>query len=152
MHKGVLANGDPYREFSYDYVSASVRNTKRFSSALMLLMGVNGCDLHLIDWLAENMTDKGYVSNNELTRRGFIAFHAKHKGSSNKTYGDGTVKKAFSNLVEASLLVPVVRGVFQVNPLYFYSGEDADRMKSIKLMMEFKAGVETKITVETPKI
>jgi len=150
MHKGVI-DGKKYSEYQYDYVLASTSHVKRFNNAICLLMGVTGCDHHLLDYLTNNMTDGGYVHNNEITRKAFITFYAKWKKPKNKVYSDHAVKKAFQNLADDGFLVSVARGMYLVNPdLYFKAGDD-ERVKSIKYMMEFKAGVETKISVETKK-
>lgn len=150
MHKGEL-NGKPYAEYEYEYFKSSTNHVKRFNNAICLLMGITGCEHHLIDYLSENMTESGYVHNNEVTRQAFITFYSKWKKSNNKSYSDHAVKKAFQNLADDGFLVSITRGVYLVNPdLYFSAGDDA-RIKSIKYMMEFKAGVETKINVEVKK-
>lgn len=146
MHKGEL-DGQHYQEYEYDYFSAAVSSVKRYRNALMLLMGISGCELHLIEWLSSVMTEGNYVQNNELTRKTFIGFHARHKKSSNKAYSDHAVQKAFQRLTVEGLLIPVVRGVYIVNPDYYFADSDENRVKSIKMMLEFKAGVETRISV-----
>ena len=62
MHKGEI-DGKVYREYEYDYYTANTSSVKRYKNALMLLMGVTGCELHLIEWLSENMTEGNYVQN-----------------------------------------------------------------------------------------
>lgn len=150
MHKGDI-DGVPYEEYEYDYISASISSVKRFKSALMLLMGVSGCGLHLIEYLSDIMTDGNYVHNNELTRLSFIKFHSKFKKTGNKDYSDHAVKKAFQQLALDGLLIPVVRGTYMVNPTYYFGKSDEDRVRSIKMMMEFKSDVDTKINVEISK-
>jgi len=150
MHMGEI-NGVPYKEYEYDYFTASASSVKRYKSALMLLMGISGCELHLIEWLSDNMTDGGYVGNNEITRRSFISFHEKHKKEGNKPYSDHAVQKAFQKLNSEGLLIPIVRGTYMVNPDYYFGKTDEDRIKSIKMLMEFRSGIETKISVEVKK-
>ena len=150
MHKGEI-DGKVYREYEYDYYTANTSSVKRYKNALMLLMGVTGCELHLIEWLSENMTEGNYVQNNEVTRKAFIAFHAKYKKAGNKEYSDHAVQKAFQKLTNEGLLIPKVRGVYIVNPDYYFGKSDEERVKSIKLMLEFKAGVETRVSVDIKK-
>lgn len=147
MHKGEL-NGEKYVEYSYDYIDASLKCTKRYNSAVCLLMGINGCPHHLIDWLSDNMTDGGYVSNNKITRRSFIDFHKKHKKAENKEYSEHAVIKAFKKLTEEGFLISIDKGTYQINPMMYFSGADEDRIESIRYMMEFKNNVETRFTVE----
>lgn len=148
LEKGKI-NGETYFEPDYDYVSASTKSVKRFNNALMILMGIDGCERNLMDWLVDNMTAGNYVTNNQLTRSNFISFHHTNTGGRSKRYGDKTVSIAFQRLHAADLLVFVTRGCYLVNPLYFFSGDDVSRINAIKLVMEFKSGVETKFTVQS---
>lgn len=146
-HKGTI-KGEPYIEPTYDFVNASTSCIKRYNNALMLLAGIDGCEKSLMDWLADNMTEGNYVNNNELTRNAFISFHKKHGKGKTKSYSDKTVSIAFQRLNAADFLISVTRGVYMVNPLYYYAGDDASRVKAIKMVMEFKSGFTTKITRE----
>lgn len=150
MHKGTI-NGEPYTEYQYDYVTANLSSVKRFNNAVMLLMGITGCEHHLIEWLSDTMPATGYVSNNEVTRRAFIAFHSRYKKQQNKPYSEHAVIKAFGRLNDDGFLIPVTRGIFMINPMLYFAKNDEDRIKSIKWMMEFKAGIETKMTIQVDK-
>lgn len=151
-HKGFIEEtGEKYTEYTYDFISASLTSTKRYNTALCLLMGINGCPHHLIDWLSDNMSEGGYVHNNETTRKSFISFHRKYKKTDNREYSEHAVIKAFKQLADEGFLIPINKGTYQVNPLMYFSNSEDDRRKSIKYMMEFKNGVETKITVEINK-
>jgi len=148
LHKGSI-KGEAYVEAQYDYVNASTKSVKRFNNALMILMGIDGCERNLMDWLADNMTNGNYVNNNEITRKNFISFHSKHSKGVSKTYSDKTVSIAFQRLCAAELLIFVTRGCYLVNPMYYYAGDDVSRINAIKMVMEFKSGVDTKITIQT---
>jgi hypothetical protein len=149
-HKGEI-DGEPYLEYSYDWITANTKSTKRYNNALCLLMGINGCTHHLIEWLSDNMTNGGYVNNNKITRLSFISFHSKFKKDGNKEYSEHAVIKAFKKLTEEGFLIPVNKGTYQLNPLMYFSNSEEERIRSIKYMMEFKSGVETKVTVEVNK-
>lgn len=149
-HKGDI-NGESYTEYTYDYVTASVSNVKRFNNAIMLLMGITGCEHHLIEWLSNTMPESGYVSNNEVTRRSFISFHQRYKKEKNKPYSEHAVVKAFKRLNDDGFLISITRGVFMINPMLYFAKSEDDRIKSIKWMMEFKSGIETKMTVQVDK-
>jgi len=149
-HKGDI-DGKPYKEFEYDFIKASLSCTKRYNTALCLLMGINGCPHHLIDWISDNVTNGGYVSNNDITRKAFIAFHKRYKKAGNKEYSEHAVIKAFKQLSDEGFLIPLTKGTYQINPLMYFSNSESERIKSIKYMMEFKSGIETKMTVEVSK-
>lgn len=150
MHKGDI-NGEKYVEYSYDYITASLKCTKRYNTAICLLMGINGCPHHLIDWLSDNMTEGGYVNNNKITRSAFISFHKKHKKAENKEYSVHAVVKAFKKLTEEGFLISINKGTYQINPLMYFGVDEDERIRSIKYMMEFRAGMETKMSVEVDR-
>lgn len=151
-HKGVIEEtGESYTEYVYDFIDATLSCTKRYNTALCLLMGINGCPHHLIDWLSDNMSDGGYISNNEITRRSFISFHKRYKKDGNKEYSEHAVIKAFKQLSVEGFLIPIAKGTYQINPMMYFANSESDRVKSIKYMMEFKNGIETKMTVEVIK-
>ncbi len=132
----------------YDYVSVGTSHVKRFNNALMVLMGIDGCERNLMDWIADNMTAGNYITNNDITRNNFIEFHKKYKKGGNKVYSDKTVSIAFQRLCAADLLMSKTRGTYMVNPVYYFAGDDASRINAIRMIMEFKKGLETEITVE----
>lgn len=150
MHDGVL-DGEYYKEYKYDFVTAGLSCTRRYNNAVCMLMGINGCPHHLIEWLSNNMTDGGYVSNNKITRAAFINFHKQHKKTDNKEYSEHAVIKAFKALTIDGFLIAIEKGVYQINPLMYFAGSDDERIRSIKYMMEIKSGLETKMTVEVNK-
>lgn len=147
----LVTNGkgdDRYSYYEYDYVSASTSHVKRYNTALMILMGIDGCERNLMDWIADNMTAGNYITNNDLTRRNFIEFHKKYKKGGNKTYSDKTVSIAFQRLSTAGLLISMTRGTYMVDPNYYYAGDDSGRINAIRMIMEFKADKDTEITVQ----
>lgn len=147
---GIKDNGEDGKEYRFDYMSVDLRATKRYNNAVCVLMGIDGCAYHLIEWLSINVTAGGYVNNNVITRQAFISFHAKHK-KSNKSYGEDSVNKAFKKLTDEELLIQINKGTYRINPLMYFIGEEDDRIKAIKWVMEFRAGVETKISREVTK-
>jgi len=142
------SGSDSYSYYEPDYVSASNSHVKRFNNALMVLMGIDGCERNLMDWISDNMTAGNYITNNELTRRNFIEFHKKYKKGGNKTYSDKTVSIAFQRLCTAEFLISMTRGTYMVDPRYYFAGDDSSRINAIRMIMEFKSGINTKVTVE----
>lgn len=149
--KKVLTDKDGDKTYEYDFISADIRCTRRYNSVMCLIMGVTGCGMHLMEWLSGNMSEKGFINNNAITRKSFADFHSKHKGKANKSYGDDAINKAFRQLSDVGFLVSMIKGVYKINPLYYFSEDDSDRISSIKYIMEFKSGVETSLTREVKK-
>lgn len=132
----------------YDFVTATRSHTKRYRNCLYVLMGIDGCPRKLIDYLVDNMSDNNTVGNNSMTRSGFIAACEK---ASIPVYTQNTVKEAFKQLATAGFLIPLQRGFYRVNPLYFFAGEENDRVKMIKMTLEFSAGANTTISIQNSK-
>lgn len=148
---GVKDNNALEKEYTYDTFRAETSHTKRFNAAVCLLMGINGCAHHLIDYLSNNAGESGYVNNNGITRQSFIDFHKRHKGNGNKPYSNSAVEKAFIQLADKDFLIPIIKGVFKVNPVLYFNGESEERVKKIKMMLEFTKGVDTKFITEVSK-
>lgn len=132
----------------YDWVSAEIKCTRRYNAAMCLMMGVTGCPAHLMEWISGNMTDGGFVHNNVITRQAFISFYLRHRGKLKKSYGEDAVNKAFKQLCDVGFLISISKGTYKVDPLLYYADDDTNRVASIKYIMEFKSGVETKVTRE----
>lgn len=148
---GVQRDSDGYSSYVYDYVNASIKHTKRFNTAVMILMGIDGCERNLMEWISDNMTDGNYISNNEVTRTAFIDFHNRYKKKGSKTYADKTVNIAFQRLTACGLLIKKARGLFMVNPLQYFKGGEEDRIKAIRMIMDFLPNEDTKISMEVNK-
>lgn len=148
---GVKDKDADVKEFTYDTFKAETLHTKRFNAAVCLVMGINGCAHHLIDYLSNNAGESGYVNNNSITRQAFIDFHKRHKSNKNKPYSVSAVEKAFLQLAEKDFLIPIIKGVYKVNPVLYFNGESEERVKKIKMMLEFTKGVDTKFTTEVTK-
>jgi len=146
--KKVLKDADGDKTYEYDFISADVKFTRRYNSVVCLIMGITGCGMHLMEWLSGNMTENGFINNNAITRKTFADFHSKHKGKANKSYGDDAINKAFRQLSDVGFLVSMIKGVYKINPLYYFVEDDSKRISSIKYIMEFKHGVETTLTRE----
>lgn len=151
IHKKPLDGGKVFLDPEYDYVTASTSHVKRFNNALMALMGIDGCERNLMDWISDNMSEGNYITNNAITRNAFKVFYSKFKKKDKKDYTENTIRIAFQRLANSGLLVPIPksRGTYLVNPNHYFKKDESDRIKAIRMMMEFRLGEETKITVET---
>ncbi len=119
---------------------------KLYQNCLADMMQISGCARHLLDWLSEIMGQINIVNNNEHTRNNFKTYYNEKSG---KIYGDDAIVKAYQQLVEKKFLIKYKRGLFLVNPEYFFNGDEGDRKTLIKLTLEFKAGVRTEISLNS---
>lgn len=122
------------------------RFIKLYQNCLADIMQISGCARHLLDWLLEVMGAINIVNNNEHTRENFNAYY---KAKTGKEYSNEAIVKAYKQLVEKKFLIKYKRGLFVVNPEYFFNGDEADRKTLIRLTLEFKAGVRTEITLNS---
>ncbi len=114
--------------------------TKRFHDCLYLILGVNKLQRVLMDWLSEEMDDKNMVKNDKYVRTQFINFVADliYDGKKNE-YKDQSVANAFHGLFKHGLLIQHSRMYYQVNPLYYWRGNDKDRIESIMMNIKFNS-------------
>jgi hypothetical protein len=85
------------------------------------------------------------VYSNEKVRQDFIAFIS---GLTRKqvVYTHNTVKKAYRTLSEKRLLIPLTRGVFMVNPEFFFKKGDKERIEAIELILNFDKSSELNLS------
>jgi predicted transcriptional regulator of viral defense system len=84
--------------------------------------------------------------NIEHTRDKFKAF-INEVSNGEVDYSESSIKKAFAQLTKKGLLRQVSRGVYKVNPEYFVKNDDAKRFELIKIELEFKEGIDTKLDI-----
>lgn len=119
-----------------------MNSVKRYYNCIYLLAGLRPATRNLMDFLTEEMDSNNIVYNNQIWRNKFIFFMKEITskfGENDKTitYTDQTVKDSFAQLSKTGLLIPIARGMFKVNPKYFFVDTDAKRMVDIKMQLEF---------------
>jgi hypothetical protein len=118
------------------FTSVKVETTffKRYYNSIFLLMQLGKCERVLMDFIVEEMDDKNYVTNS-IQLRGKLNYMLQKMGQ--EAYADGTFQKSFKNLCEISLVIKSKgRGLYQINPLYFFKGTEEDRQKAIRFNLE----------------
>ncbi len=142
-----VVDGQPIYIPIYEEKDVVVSSTKRFHNCIYLLAGLPGCARDLMDYLTEIMDNYNTVRNDSITRAGFINFV---KGITNNEvlYKDSTVNSNFNLLFKRGLLLQKGKGIYTVNPEYFYKGDDKDRLKHIKMLLEFKPDEKTLIKIK----
>ena len=88
----------------------------------------------LLDFVVEEMDDWNYFTNS-IQLRSKLNFLLDRIGQ--ETYADSTVQKCLKTLTDLTLLEKCNgRGVYQVNPLYFFKGTEEERQKMIRKNLE----------------
>ncbi|HRG00813.1 MAG TPA: hypothetical protein PKZ75_06835 [Bacteroidia bacterium] len=111
-----------------------VASTKRFNNNLHKTANLPPAARNLIDYLVQKMNDANEVQNTFLVRQDFIDTM---KHCCKKKYKEVSVNKAFQVLKANDLLIPYVkkRGVYIVNPHYFFNGSFKSRKLLIQRML-----------------
>lgn len=121
-------------------VDVMMTGTKRFHNCLYLLLGLSKLQRILMDWISEEMDERNMVRNEAYTRGMFIDFVSDLViDGEKKIYKDQSVNNAFHGLKTAGLLIPVSKSVYQVNPKYYWSGTDKDRVDQIMVNLQFES-------------
>ena len=111
-------------------VMVDTSTVKRYRGALPLLSKLGRCPRSLLDFLIEEMDDKNKVKNDGNLKKRF-------NRSIDGKYGDVSINKAFAELCDYSLAKKErKRGVYQINPLYFFKGTEAKRQELIRRNLE----------------
>lgn len=115
-----------------------------------ILIGLTNCARDLLDYLLTRIEDSNIVYNNKCYRDMFINKVA--EVNTYVRYKDATVSKAFLELTSRNVLIPMNRGQFIINPLYF-STNLSNRRKLLVKLLENKYIKDTRLTVldNTPK-
>lgn len=106
--------------------SCSTKHVKDYNNHLHIYVRLGTAAQYLLRFLVENM-DEGdnLVINHPAERLKFLAFM---KRSINTTYGDATIRKAFTELKNAGYLIDLGQTKrLVVNPKYFYRGTEEQR-------------------------
>jgi len=128
---------DGYKKMGWDkkYSFIAQSSTKRYYNCLFLLCKLSPCGRNLIDYLTEIMDKENIASTVEAER---IKFREFMSSLSNGVvdYSDSAVKKAFQELKVKRLITSVSMSVIRINPLYFFKGSNASRIKQIKVTIK----------------
>lgn len=147
--------GDGWRQPRFTTVNVDDRFVKVYDGVIATLLSLPDCAANLITYLSHKMSEDNIVHHNKFTRENFNKFiykvwydHYKSEGLEDphveaklKTYKDNTVKKAFSTLADRGLLIPKTRGMFVVNPEFYFKKSDRARLEKIKVVLEMQSGV-----------
>ncbi len=145
--------------------------TKAYHNTLMLMYRIPDNAKNLMHYLIEKMTSDNVVHSNKLTRDQFnnsifnswLEFYkaeVKREDSeffggnpmelaNDKRYRDSTINTAFSILKKNGLLIQYSRGVYIVNPEYFFKSTESKRISKVKMTLELENGVDmAKVKIE----
>ena len=109
-----------------------------------IVAGLNPCSRDLIDYLVDVMDDDNIITSNEYTRDKFLETLKESTIQPDGNfieYSDSNIKKAYQSLVDRECLIKIKRGVYKVNPEYYFRKSETKRVDSIQLIMEFKSGI-----------
>jgi hypothetical protein len=110
-------------------IDVETAGTKRYHNNLTTLTKLSPAARNLLDYLAERMDHENVVGHTKKIRQQFLELVA-------YCYADITIKKAFVELKEAGILLPINRGTYRVNPEYFWRKDERKRQRLLKKILE----------------
>ncbi len=139
----------------YAHKNVVCSHTRRYHNCLYLLAGLNSCARDLMDYIAEEMDSNNFFYSNQHFRQSFQNFIKENVSFFNNatqkkevlTYSDSSIKKALGVLTSKGLIRGTSKGVFRVNPEYFFKNDDKKRVDMIVIELEFKEHVDTKLRI-----
>jgi hypothetical protein len=114
---------------------------KQYTSAVYALAGLNAASRDLMDYMVMKMDHDNEITSNRKLREDFAAFISKVTGGEVQ-YKDNTIRTSLGVLKKKGLILTKYRGVFIVNPKFFFKKSERERIDAIRLVMEFNADKE----------
>lgn len=140
---------EPYYVLRSREMGIEMSFTQYYHWTIGILCKLNPCESDLIQYLSVNMDKSNQVI--------FIKHHKKEfcekmmRKDGNPKYTIRTVDNALLGLKEIGMIRELdknSRGVFVVNPKYFFKDNPDKRLDMIKVEMVFEKGMKPKINVE----
>lgn len=136
---------DGFKMPRFHYQSIEQEYVKRYHTVFAILAGLSPCARDFMEYLVNIMNEDNIVTTNEYTRGHFLSTLKNAtltESGDYVAYSDSNVKKAIQTLVDRNCLIKKGRGIYIVNPEIYFNpkGTQRDRMDSIKMILEFKAG------------
>lgn len=102
--------------------------TKLYNNAFTVIVECSRCAQLLFLFLTTKMDNKGTVYSNTVTRNEFLLYVYEKYGKN--LFTEDTIKVAFKELKDKELLIPYVRGIMYINPVYFWRGDNNSRKEA----------------------
>lgn len=123
-------DGEGYKTPVYSHKEIDSGYMKVYNGAMYKLAKIQGCPRNLIEYLAIKMDKDNIVQLNGYNRDRFIEDLKKNGGV---PYTDRTIKEAISSLKKIEMLICIEKGLYQVNPEFYFKGNSEPlRLKMIK--------------------
>jgi hypothetical protein len=118
------------------FETKKVNNTciKRFFNNMHKTASLSPASRNLIDYMVEHMNRDNEIENSQLFKMEFTEFMKK---TCSINYTGHTVNKGFQALKKADILISFdkMRGVYILNPLYFFKGSEIKRKALLQKML-----------------
>lgn len=135
---GIKVHEDGFKEPIISHKSVSESYVKVYEDAVSVLHDVHGCPRILIDYFSIIMDKNNMITVSVLVKQQFLE-DLLEKTNGKVSYSFHMIEKAMKKLKENNLLIPHSRGIYQVNPEYFYKGKsESFRIELIKKNLERK--------------
>lgn len=104
-----------------------------YHCSLPALMALTGSARSVLDFAVNEMDKDNLITNGAIFKKDLNKLMSIH----GKPLSDNTVNKAFAELNREDLLLKTGRrGLYRVNPIYFFKGTEDERLKAIRIEAE----------------
>jgi hypothetical protein len=119
-------------------VKIDIHYTKLYSSGMVKLSMLRGLPFPLFLFLCEISNKDGIVCSEEAFYKKFSRW-MNIASKEPITYSSDTIRKGYSKLANAGLLIKIYEGVYRINPVHFWKGsKDHERVDAVKKLLEDK--------------
>ena len=128
MDQGVIV-------FKRSTVTIEIGCVKRYYTSMHKSEKLSRAERVMLDFVTENMDIQNIIYNNPTTH---VKFNKLAKKLGITPYSKSTIHKCFSALAKETLIYQVkkTRGMYCVNPLYYFKGSEEEREIAIRTMLE----------------
>lgn len=109
---------------------------RTYEGTAFKLINIQGCPRLYIEYLAIKMDSDNIVQLNAYNKEKFLNDIRKNCPG-DKSYSLRTIKEAIKSLKAADMLILLKKGLYQVNPEYYFKGKsEKKRLEMIKVNLE----------------
>lgn len=120
-------------------VKIETASVKHYSNHLHILAELSGTNRLVLDFILQEMDSNNYIANNSSFKKNFR--RTIEQLGVERDYSSSTINNAFGNLKKIFVLLKesdLGRGLYRVNPLYFWKGTERSRLELIRQYREYK--------------
>jgi hypothetical protein len=135
---GIVTDEEGFKKPVYSHKDVSEQYVKVYSDALVKLKNLQGCPRNMIDYFVHEMDVDNKFEFNSYGKERFLKEMARISDGE-LSYSEVMMKRSIKALKDAGLIFSVKKGVYLINPEYYFKGNNENRRHDmIRELLESK--------------